>query len=262
MTARKNTKARKTLEPLNITLPTKWSELTAAQVSRVAYYLSLGLTETEYLVRLGTELADLKPRGSRVTAQGDIVYQYYHRDRGNVILTAEHVAAITQVLKWTMEAPAPMAAPVLEGYKTPDSALYGITLEQFLTADCAYAAYIRLKDPEPLRVLVASLYVRHVFDPEKLRSEAARMKFLPSWNLQAVFLWFIGAKQLLADKFPYVFSGDGSNGATVPGDELLLGLLSSLNDGRIVDNDKLKQTDIYEVFFELNLKIKTSKTKK
>ena len=39
----------------------------------------------------------------------------------------------------------------------------------------------------------------------------------------------------------------------------MLGMLSSLNDGRIADNEKIRQADVHEVLYELNLKIKNSK---
>lgn len=241
---------------LDITLPTKWGDLTAEQVSRVAYYLSLGLAETEFLVQLAAELADLKPRGMRA----DGAWLFYHRDRGNVALTEEHVAAIAKALKWTLGEVTPMAAPLLDGYPTPDDALYGILLEQFLTADSACSAYIRLKTPEPLRVLAAALYARGGFVPERLQAEAQRIKYLPAWQLHAVFLWFMGAKQLLAKRFPFVFAGSGDPDApAAKGSDVLLGLLSSLNEGRVVDNERLKRIDVYEAFHELNLKIKNTK---
>lgn len=249
---------------LNITLPKGWNELTPAQVSRVAYYLSLNFDETEFLVKIGCEFADLKPRGSSVMPNGDIVYRYYHRDRGNVLIDTEQVAAIAEALKWIVTEPEPMAAPALDGYTSPDHRLYCITLEQYITADNACNAYIRTQNIEALRVMVAALYpLTSPFDGNKLTYEAKRLTFLPHWQLQAVLLWFIGAKKLLMQKYPLVFAGDGSEGGAVPGAEVLLGLLSSLNEGRVVDNDKLKQTDIHEIFYELNLKIKnTQKSQK
>lgn len=260
MSTKKDNKAKKALKTLDITLPSGWGELTPQQVLRVAYFLSLKLDETRFLVEMAAEFADLKPRGSRVTDQGDITYNFYHRKQGNVSLTAEHVTAIAHALKWTLGEVAPMQAPVLNGYKTPDSDLYGVVLEQYMTAESACSAYIRTQDPEPLRVLAASLYPRREFNPESLQAEALRMRHFPIWQLQAVFLWFTGAKKVLVEKFPLIFSAEGS-GEPLPGDEMLLGLLSSLNEGRVVDNDKLKRTDIYEIFYELNLKIKNSQKK-
>lgn len=244
---------------LNITLPKGWGELTPAQVSRVAYYLSLNLDETEFLVKIGCEFADLKPRGAIVMADGGIAYRYYHRDRGNVLIDAEQVAAIAEALRWIVGEPESMTAPELDGYPTPDSRLYNITLEQYITADTACNAYIRMQNNDALRVMAAALYpLSSVFDSDKLGNEAKRLTFLPHWQLQAVLLWYIGTKKMLMQKYPLVFAGGDSDGGSTPGAEVLLGLLSSLNEGRVVDNDKLKQTGIHEVFYELNLKIRNA----
>ena len=141
----KKNRKKRWLRELNLTLPTGWGKLNADQVMRVAYYLSRRITEPEYLVRLGLEFAGLKPRGSQ-QRDGEIRYTYYHRCHGNVLLTAEQVASIAYALEWTTKDPEPMAAPNLDGYATPDSRMYGVTLEQFITADTAYGAYVRTQD--------------------------------------------------------------------------------------------------------------------
>lgn len=252
-------KSQNTLATLNITLPKRWGDLSADQVSRVAYYLSMQTTEIMYLLMLAAELADLQPRGTHVMPDGEIRYLYYNRKAGNIILSAEHVTSICDAMKWTLSNPEPMAAPLINGHKTPDRDLYDITLEQFITADTAYAAYIGLSDIRALRMMVAALYPRKAFDPERLQAEADRLVYLPEWKLQAVMIWYTGAKKALQKKYPYVFSTENSDGQPVSGGDMLMGLLSSLNDGRVVDNQKIKQTEVHEVFYELNLKIKHSK---
>lgn len=255
----KKNKKNAWIKELNLTLPTGWGKLTSEQVMRVAYYLSQRIAEPEYLVRLGIEFAGLKPRGTR-EFDGEIRYLYYHRNHGNLLLTAEQVATIAYAMKWTTKDPEPMAAPLLDGYRTPDSRLYGVMFEQFITADTAYGAYARTQDTLALRTFVVSLYSRREFNPDRLPQEAARIARLPEYQMQAVLLWFSGAKRFLQKKYPYVFSTDESgSGSVTPGDELLLGLLSSLNEGRIADNGKIRQVDVHEVLYELNLKIKNSK---
>lgn len=253
-------KKKKALAALHITLPSKWSDLSAQQVQRVAYYRQSQLSETEYLVRLAAEFADLKPRGSRVTESGEMEYRFYHRDRGNVWLSAEDMALVADALRWTTGDPEPMAAPPLDGYTVPDSSLYGISLEQFITADTACAAYIRLKDERALRVMTAALYPRRAFDPDSLEAEARRLANWPMWQLMAVLMWFCGAKKALCKKYPYVFSTGDDAAAPIQGDELMMGLLSSLNDGRVADNEQIRRIDIHEALFEVNRKIKASQS--
>ena len=85
------------------------------------------------------------------------------------------------------------------------------------------------------------------------------MKYVPLWRLEAVFLWWIGVKKMLCKKYPFVFSKDDSPGPATPGDEILMGILSSLNDGRVADNERIKRIDVHEALYELNLQIKRSK---
>lgn len=255
-------KTTKILKSLNINLPRNWGELTSAQVSRVAYYLHSQVTETDFLVQLGIEFSGLKPHGTTITDSGDVAYVYYDRKIGNIVLTAEHLSAIVDFLSWATKDTGPMVAPSLDGYRTPDDALYGITLEQFVTADTACSAYVRTQDLGALRFMCATLYPRKRFDPSRISADAARLKFIPIWNLEAVLLWFSGVKKLLSNKYSYVFSNDGGDGASTTGEEIMLGLLSSLNEGRVVDNGLIKTIDVHEALFQLNQNIKANQAKK
>lgn len=246
------------LAELHITLPQGWGELTAAQVSRVAYHLAHKTDDIQYLVNLALEFADLQPRGANCSPDGVFTYSYYHRSAGRVVLNAEQVAAMARAIEWATGEPEPMQAPELDGYCSPDQRLFGITLEQFVTADNACNAFASRQNIEALRVMVAALYPRSKsYDPEKLQVEAARLSFLPMWQLEAVVLWYIGAKKFLMQKYQSVFSGGEEQGGA-SGAEILLGLLSSVNEGRVVDNEKLKSTDIHEILYELNRKIRNA----
>ena len=259
MKKRKKKATLPVLQTLDITLPQGWSELTSKQVTRVAYYLSLGVAETEFLVRLGLEFADLRPRGTRITEEGRIVYRYYHRQRGNVLLTAEQVSSIAEAMRWVTKEPEPMAAPILDGLPTPDAQLYGVTFEQFITADTACAAYVRTQNPDALRMMCAAFYPKSGrFDPEKVEAEARRIAYLPVWQLEAVVLWFIGAKKMLTRKYPALYAATGSEESPASGGEALLGLLSSLNEGRVIDNERIKATELHEVFYELNRRVRAA----
>lgn len=247
---------------LNIKLPGAWDELTSAQVSRIAYHLSRKGSDLEYLINLAVEFADLHPRGARMTPDGSVVYGYYHRDIGEVLLTSDHIAAMVRAIEWVTMEPQPMPAPTLDGCTSPDRRLYGVTLEQYITAETACVEFARNDNIKALRVMTAALYPRTGrYDPERLEAEADRLGYLPTWQLEAVALWFVGTKKIMMQKYPHVFSTEGGDAAdeTSTGADLMMGLLSSVNNGAVVDNDKLKQTDVHEIFYELNLKIRNAK---
>lgn len=246
---------------LHISLPTRWSELTGRQIVRAAYYMSLGLTEAEYLVRLGIEFAGIVPHGTKVMDDGEIGYIYFNRPTGYIVLTAEQLATIADTLSWLTGDPEPMEAPLLDGRKVPDRNIYGVSVEQLLTADIACGHYLKSKDQAALRMMVAALYPHDKFDPEALQAEADRLARRPSWELEAVLLWFIGVKKMLRAKYPNVYSG-GEGGAAPDGEEIMLGILSSLNEGDITKNPAIKHTDAHEALYELEQKIKASKASK
>lgn len=259
MKKQKKKVAPSVLQTLDITVPRNWGELTSKQVIRVAYYLSLGVAETEFLVRLGLEFADLRPRGTRVTEDGHVVYRYYHRQRGHVLLTAEQVSSVAEAMRWVTKEPEPMASPTLDGLPAPDAQLYGVTFEQFITADTACAAYARTQNPEALRMMCAAFYPKSGrFDPEKVEAEARRIAYLPVWQLEAVVLWFIGAKKMLTRKYPALYAATESGESPASGGEVLMGLLSSLNEGRVIDNERIKATELHEVFYELNRRVRAA----
>lgn len=257
----KQTKRKKTAPNVidfEIALPTKWEQLTSHQVTRVAYHMSENLPKMEVLIRIALEFADLKPHGARVEPDGAIAHLFYSRTKGNIPLSSDQVAALALAMEW-LDSPATLtSAPIVDDYQIPDHRLYGITLEQFITADSACNAFFKTKSIEPLRVMVAALYPRTgKFAPETLARQARRLSYIPQWNLEAVTIWYVGVKKWLSDKYPFVFSNNGSqNTNELSGVEVMLNLLSSLNDGRVVDNDKIKATEIHEALYELNNKIR------
>lgn len=250
-------KAKKKIT-LAISVPKGWSELSASQVARVATQLQACADPCEMAIKLATEFAGLSPRGIGVDAAGERVYFFYHRTTGNVALNVEQIAAITGAMKWLTDgAIAPMAAPVLDGYITPDDKLRNATLEQFITADVAYSAYASKAGIHALRVLAASIYARPTYNPSSLEKDTARIARLDR-QLYGVFLWFTGIKAHLSKQFPNVFGGDGSGDAP-SGGEYLLGTISSLNGGDVTKNEQIKALNLYEALYELDNKIKASR---
>lgn len=238
---------------LAISVPKGWGELSHQQVERAGEVLHATTDGYAALVQLATEFAGLFPRGSGVNAEGELVYHYYHRTTGNISLSAEQIAHIVKAVNWLTEGIAPMAAPHLDGYRVPDDRLMDLTLEQFITADVAHAAFACTSDPRALSVLAATIYAREPFDPDKVQVDATRIDRL-AIKLYAVFLWFAGAKVHLTRKFPEVFSGEGS-GEQPDGVSYMLGMLSSLNEGDVTKNEQLKALNLYEALHELNHKI-------
>lgn len=67
----------------------------------------------------------------------------------------------------------------------------------------------------------------------------------PPWSSDCHFAWH--------GKLP-----TGNEEGPVSGGEVLLGLLSSLNEGRVIDNERIKATELHEVFYELNRRVRAA----
>lgn len=275
MTATKKPKKVK----LKISLPTSWGELTSNQVSIVAKHLSSNPGQPKsLLVYLAIELAELIPNGSSVADNGDILYCYYKTGHGNLLFSSEDIAAMCRHLEWVLNETGPMVSPQIRLLIQPDSDLFDVTFEQYMTADIAHREFIRRVDTlrvdlgdaksirsnadiiTPLYVMCAALYPRQKFDASLVDADAKYMEALTYAEIYAIVLWFIGAKQALIAKYPHVFSGEGG-GESVPGDEEFMGLLTCLNEGRIVDNEKIKKIAVHEVLYQLEDKIKNFQKK-
>lgn len=243
---------------LAIALPTQWSELTAEQVAKVATYLNSRENHIEKLITLAADIAGLHLRGSIVGEDGETTYKFYHRGTGNVLLDSEQVSLISTALSWVGSEITLMKAPILDGCQTPDYRLYGITLEQFLTAESAYVHFVSTESADALRICAAALYPRTEYSSLTVAKEAQRLARFDN-KLYGVFLWFTSAKKFLAEKYPYLYSPSETSGESINGTDLLLSMLSSLNNGDPTKNDTLKATELHEALYELNLKIKNSK---
>ena len=63
---------------------------------------------------------------------------------------------------------------------------------------------------------------------------------------------------MLTRKYPALYAATGSDESPASGGEVLLGLLSSLNEGRVIDNERIKATELHEVFYELNRRVRAA----
>jgi len=146
-------------------------------------------------------------------------------------------------------------------YNACDSRLYGIRLDEWLLADRMYGEFSRTKDVKFLNLMLAVFYREtgeQWNDGDSVEKWARRFRWVPLYRKYIVFLWYTGVKLWLINKYWHVFNGGESTGET-PGDEMIMGLLSSLNDGKVADNNIIKSSEVHEALYELNRKIEYSK---
>lgn len=118
--------------------------------------------------------------------------------------------------------------------------LYDIPFDVFYTADSYIARYQaeNCQNNTWLKEAVKTL-------------TGGRKRKLEPWERIAMVIWWNGAKQRLSERYPYVLKGEGgATGKTQA--EILQDILSTLNENRPQENDKILKADTHSVLHALN----------
>lgn len=120
-----------------------------------------------------------------------------------------------------------------------DRKLYGVSFEAYYHADAYMMQYFAEKEEVWLKKAAIALL------SGKIR------KLLP-WQKQGVVIWWNGVKHYLAEKYPFVLQegGDAVSDRTL--DEILLDLLSAMNDNKPQNNESILKSDVHSVLFCLD----------
>lgn len=117
--------------------------------------------------------------------------------------------------------------------------LYGVAFEDYYAADAQLYRYQQTGRAACLRRAVYLLTGRRC-RPRRVRG-------------REMVIWWAGIRQMLQDRYPNVFSGDGSQAASPA--ETLLSVLEALNGFRPQDNGAILRADVHYVLSALNSKI-------
>lgn len=183
---------------------------------------------------------------------------YYEFKKGRVRfkLDADRFTDLLSRLDFLQQPPGLMAPPDrIKGCDAPDARLYGVRLDQWLVADTFYTNFVQSHDPVFLDKLITVLYARagESWDNgDHVAARAVRFYNIPYYLKHWVFLWYTGVKLWLMVKYSHVFSGGTGEGSDTPADEVVMGVIRSLNGGHLSNNDRVKGSDVHEALFELN----------
>ena len=121
-----------------------------------------------------------------------------------------------------------------------DDTLYDVPFDVFYTADSFILRYqaSQEKNNAWLKDAVKAL-------------TGGRKRKLEAWERVTVVIWWNGVKQKLSEMYPYVLKG-GSGVSDKTQAEILRDLLSTLNDNKPQDNEKILKADTHSVLKALN----------
>lgn len=120
-----------------------------------------------------------------------------------------------------------------------DRKLYGISFKQYYQADAYMLRYAAEQSNEKwLKEAVKAL-------------TGGRIRKLTDWQKKGMVIWWNGVKKYLMAKYPYLLQEGGEITDKTPAD-ILQELLSTMNDNKPQENDKILESDVHSVLFTLN----------
>lgn len=117
-----------------------------------------------------------------------------------------------------------------------DRKLYGISFEQYYKADAFMLQYYASGNDE-----------RWLKEATKVLTGGRIRRLLP-WQKKGLAIWWNGLKHFFMEKYSFVLHEGGSSTVTDRTmDELLLDLLSAMNDDKPQENEKILKSDVHSV---------------
>jgi len=231
-------------------LPDRWNELTTEQLLYICRLLERNLSEPvftvaalRYLLKLPRkQFAAIHPADMQALAQAT-AYMLEHPN-----LTFQKLPTV-RALRWFR-------------FEGPESALTNCSFEQFFEyAETYYMQYLTTQQTKYLNLLIASLYVRvgDYFKPNNVEPNAKLIKYLPNHVKLAILIFYTGCRSFLAQKFPNVFSGSGTNNQQPDGLEFSR-LIAQITISP-AENPSVRKLNLYDALVFVEMKIETSKKK-
>lgn len=225
-------------KPVNVNLdfPTKWETVTADQFKEICTVLSIpGIDRDKALFLILCTLTHIRP--DRADKYDEKVLRHGQpfiiNGQAHIIRSADIAEACRQ-LGFIYDTIGPAPSP----FQDVDRLLYGVSFRAFYEADSFILRYGTEPNGAYLKTAVKSL-------------TGGRVRKLLPWQRTATIIWWNGMKQDLMAMYPYVLK-QGESITTKTQAQILQDILSSLNQDRPQDNDKILQTDVHSVLHTLN----------
>jgi len=234
---------------LDVTIPTSWAEIPSAKLVQVARLFDAAITRPAFLVKAFFLLSGLRP-----LFKTPVGHHYYISLPGRRRPVAIDRSALTEAAnrcEFLLQPVNDLQCPLFSGfdkYLAPKQRLYNLTVEQFLYAELAAAAYEKSKDQAFLHKLMAALWIPKAgFQPQEIDRHAKRFARLDPAVHLAAHLFYTGARRYLAGEFPHVFQPGGDD----HGDYDVTSMLRELNGGDITRNPRILESQLWDALKQL-----------
>lgn len=231
-------RAKKLAVKINLAYPVKWETMSFEDFREVCKILSIqGIDRERALFLCLCALAHIRPDDPNKydprAIKGKMPFVI---DGQSYVIGAKTIAEACHDLAYIFDEIGLPPCPL----KGVDETLYNVPFDVFYTAD--------------------SFILRYQASPEKNNTwlkeatkalTGGRKRKLEPWERTAVVIWWNGVKQRLSGMYPYVLKG-GSGVSDRTQAEILRDLLSTLNENKPQDNEKILKADTHSVLKALD----------
>ncbi len=245
---------------IDITLPKSWQDLSLEQVLIVAKQFSIEQDKQSFLTQCFLRFSGWKLRRKMIRTKQELLFVFSH-EKQQFTLDAATFRELCQSLNFLLEhVELCKLVPQIGNFLTCNEKLYDLTLERYLLADNFYIAYSTTQAASRLDLLCAVLCTPKgkTWNEQKLQVHAQELEGKFPIEKQALYLWYTGMKSWLKTKYPHVFGSSNSTSTPTPADEIILNILSVLNQGDVTKNPMIYQAPVHEALQELNRRIEQS----
>lgn len=233
---------------IHLTLPNCWHDISGKHLVELAKLFLRHKTKPDFITRCFFLFSGWKPLRKTEVNEAGTTFYWFRCCRKKFMLGVNIYTTLVQRLNWiTGGFRLPASMPPVNGFSPCNIRLYGVSLEDYLNAENYYSHFAETNKMVALNGLFRTFYKKNRWLARATKAEK-----------YAVFIWFSGVKNMMVNKYPYLFSSGGNSGGTASPEETILNLLSALNNGDVTNNEKLFKTHVHECFHELNNKIEYS----
>jgi hypothetical protein len=270
-------------------IPTSWKDLTPDQVQAICKLSLLSLNETYMKVQLfliitGLELMRHPPIHVGVYQESQYLYKMRSKRTGVIFVDTVDINFVVSQFNFLftrIKGHTVIESKIAENHFPylrnswgrklygPESALFNITLDEFIRAETLYSQFGSTPDPVLINKFCATLYrprnkkakpnspefsgdVRQVFNDHLIDSNARHTKHLYLWQKIYIRMFYEGCRAFIIHKHPDAFSSDGDPGAqpkTVF--EGFIYLVAALSDNDATRAARLRKTLLWDILPQL-----------
>jgi len=268
-------------------IPSKWDELSPAQIRAVCQLSTSAMSEFDFKVKLflittGLTLEQREPQAIINCGEKEDIYFFFSRRTGRVLLSSWQLEFIlreydflfshhkntsvieSRLVKNPWPVLNPKAAVPLYG---PSAALFNITLAEFIRAETLYDQIISSPDGKTVDKFNAVLYrprdekadtsdpmfsgdIRQKFNDHLVDRNTSFTANLSLWQKIYIRLFYDGCRAFIIHKHPNAFSATGSDTQGEPKTvfEGFISLVTALSDNDATRAARLRDTLAWDVF--------------